>query len=300
MSPNSRFYLDTFSSALSPASVSLHNADGKRIAQLTSIPGKIQNIMRSVDFDFFTIPLPGRTLQAMMMKPAHFDSTRPHPLLIHTYGGPGSHIVRNGWHDPRSLWYKMLLDNGILILIMDGRGASGRGTAWKHSVHKHLGDYEIRDQIDGVKWAAELPFIDKNRIGIWGWSYGGYTTIMSLLKSPELFKMGVAVAPVTDWRSYDSIYTERFMDIPESNAEGYDIGSALQIAGQLQSRLFIVHGSSDYNVHLSNTMQFIKKLQDKNKDFRLMIYPGKTHGLYGVTTRVHVYEQIHRFILENL
>jgi len=300
MSPNGRIYLDTFSSASTAAAITLHDADGRQIATLTTAPEKVAEMMQNVAFRYFDIPLPGRTLKAMLTTPAEFDSTQPHPLLIYAYGGPGSHIVRNGWSHPRSLLHEKLVQDGYLVLAIDGCGTGDRGAAWKSLLYKHLGDYEIKDQIAGAKWAAALPYVDAKRIGIWGWSYGGYTTVMCLLKGGGVFKAGVAVAPVTDWRDYDSIYTERFMDLPEANQAGYNAGSALNFVDQLSGRLLLIHGSADPNVHAANTMQLAKKLEDAGKDFRMMIYPGKTHGLYGTETRVHVYEQIYRFITENL
>jgi len=300
MSPDGRYYLDTFSSASSPAAVTLHDADGRQIAALTKAPERAVDLLKNVDFRYFDIPLPGRSLKAMMTLPVEFDSTQPHPLLIYAYGGPGSHIVRNGWSHPRSLLHEKLVRDGYLVLTIDGCGTEDRGSNWKHVLYKHLGDYEIKDQIAGAKWAAALPFVDAKRIGIWGWSYGGYTTIMCLLKGGDLFKAGVAVAPVTDWRNYDSIYTERYMDLPDANAAGYDNGSTLNFVDQLRGRLFLIHGAADPNVHLANTMQLAKRLEDAGKDFRMMIYPGKTHGLYGTQTRVHVYGQIYRFIVANL
>jgi dipeptidyl-peptidase 4 len=300
MSPDGRYYIDTYSTFRSPASVSLHHADGKHIAQLTQPPQKALDIMKDIDIESIEIPLAGRTHAALMMKSATFDSTKPHPLLIYCYGGPGSHHVKNAWHNPRTLWHSMLVNKGYLVLLLDPRGAADRGAAWKHSVYKHLGNYEIQDHVDAAMWAGGLPYVDQDRIGIWGWSYGGYTTIMGLLKGNDAFKMGVSVSPVTDWRNYDSIYTERFMDTPTANESGYDAGSAMNYAQNLKGRLLLIHGSSDYNVHMSNSMQFSQKLQEHGKDFEVMLYPGKTHGLLGAATRVHVYDQIYEFILNNL
>ena len=300
MSPDGRHYLDAFSNFRSPSALGLFCANGKLVANLTTPPQKAIDIMQEIDFESIKIPLLGRTLEAVLMKPVDFDPAKSHPLLIYGYGGPNSHLVCNSWRHPRTLWHSMLVENGYLVLFLDSRGSGDQGVAWKHSVYKHLGDYEIQDHIDAARWAGELPYIDKKRIGIWGWSYGGYTTIMSLLKGGDTFKAGVAVAPVTDWRHYDSIYTERHMDLPATNASGYEVGSTLNFAEQLYGRLLLIHGSSDYNVHMSNTMQFAHQLQRLGKDFDLMIYPDKTHGLLGAATRVHVYDKIYRFILENL
>jgi len=300
MSPDGTCYLDSYSNLTTPTSVSLHRADGARVAQLTKPPDRAVRLMQHVRFEYSRIPLPDRSLDALWMKPTAFDSTRTHPLIIYCYGGPGSHLVSNRWGHPRTLWHRLLIDRGYIILIINSRGAADRGRAWKHSVYRHLGDYEIQDHIDAAKWAANLPCIDPARIGIWGWSYGGYTSVMSLLKGSDVFKAGAAVAPVTDWRNYDSIYTERFMDLLDVNTSGYQSASALSLAEKLDARLLLIHGTSDDNVHVANTMQLAVKLQNAGKDFDLMVYPGKTHGLMGAATRVHLYERLYQFFMENL
>ena len=300
MSPKGGYYLDNYSNLKTPTSVLLHKSDGSPIAKLTSPSTHATALMNNFDFEKIDISLQGRTLDAYLLKPADFDANIEHPLLMYSYGGPASHLVRNSWHHPRTLWHSLLVEKGYLVLVLDPRGAADRGVHWKHSAYKRMGDIEIQDHIDAARWIGALPYVDKKRIGIWGWSYGGYTTIMSMLKGADVFKAGAAVAPVTDWRHYDSIYTERSMNLPALNEAGYDAGSSVNFAHHLAGKLYIMHGSSDYNVHMSNSMQFIEKLQQLGKDFDFMIYPGKTHGLLGAKTRVHVYEQIYNFIVQNL
>jgi len=235
-----------------------------------------------------------------MVKPVDFDYSKKCPVLIYTYAGPGSQVVANRWSGGSTLWYTMLTQKGYLVFAVDGRGSGNRGREWKHKVYRRLGDVEIQDQIEGAKYLQSLPYVDKNRVGIWGWSYGGYSTIMCLLKGADYFKAGVAVAPVTDWKNYDTIYTERYMDQPKDNEAGYQESSALFHAKKLKGKLLIIHGSADDNVHLANTLQLAEAFQNARIPFDLMIYPRKTHGIGGTDTRVHLYEKITQYILENL
>lgn len=303
LEPDCRYYLDTFSSIVTPPRVSLHSRDGKLMDVIE--PNRLKELFEEYELsppEFISVPADdGTPLNAFMIKPPNFDPSRKYPVLIYTYGGPGSQIVANSWRGGIGrLWHQLMAQHGYIIFGLDNRGTGGRGTEWMWTVYRNLGEYEVKDHVSGVRYLQSLPYVDGDRIGIWGWSYGGYTTCMCLLKEPEYFKVGVAVAPVTDWKNYDTIYTEKYMGTPEDNSEGYTRSSVMEYAGQFKGKLLLVHGSSDDNVHMANTMQLVKELQNGGKHFDLMIYPGKAHSIRGEEARVHLFEMITAYFLENL
>ena len=303
MEPDCTYYLDTFSNNTTPPNISLYAKDGelKKIVEPNEMDELLEEYALSPP-EFLTVPSDnGAQLNAFLIKPPDFNPSEKYPVLIYTYGGPCSQIVRNSWGGGIGrLWHQLMAQKGYIIFGLDNRGTGGRGTEWMRTVYRNLGEYEVRDNVSGVKYLRTLPYVDENRIGIWGWSYGGYTTCMCMLKEPEYFKVGVAVAPVTDWKNYDTIYTERYMDTPEDNPEGYQTSSAMQYADQLEGKLLLVHGSSDDNVHLANTMQLVEALQNAGRQFDLMIYPGKAHSIRGEDAQVHLFEMITEYFLENL
>ena len=301
MAKNGQYYIDNFSNWETPTTQFLNKSNGTKIKDLNSpeIKALQQTDLAKIEFIKF-VSTEGHELPGYLIKPHNFDPTKKHPVLIFTYGGPGSQVVNNRWFGRRAFWYTLLSQKNYLICAVDGRGSNNRGREWKHLCYKKLGEIEIQDQINAAKYLGTLSFIDKNRIGIWGWSYGGYTTIMALLKGADYFKMGIAVAPVTDWRNYDTIYTERFMDQPLDNEDGYNNGAATTFAKNLKGKLLLVHGCADDNVHLSNTMQLAKAFQRHKKQFDLMVYPNKLHGIRGKNEQVHLYTLMTNYILENL
>ncbi|NIA31726.1 MAG: prolyl oligopeptidase family serine peptidase [Actinobacteria bacterium] len=300
-SPSGEYYIDIFSNFSTPTRQALYNRRGKLVKMLRDDQVKAlpRHPLANIEFLSFRTSN-GDVLPAYMIKPVAFDRGEKHPVLIYTYGGPGSQIVTNRWFGSRGFWYTFLTQKGYLVFAVDGRGTANRGRAWKEKLYLHLGILEIQDQIEGAKYLGTLPFVDAKRIGIWGWSYGGYTTVMCMLKGADYFKTGVAVAPVTDWRNYDSIYTERFMAQPDDNEDNYNEASAANFADKLRGKLLILHGSSDDNVHFSNTMQLAQALEKHRKLFDLMVYPRKRHGIHGTDERVHLYKKITGYILENL
>ena len=209
-------------------------------------------------------------------------------------------MVRNAWGRTSYLWHSMMTSRGYIVFSLDNRGSFGRGRAWENAVFRRLGQLELADQLAGVEYLKTLSYVDPDRIGIWGWSYGGFMTCLALFKHSEVFKAGAAVAPVADFRLYDSIYTERYMDLPADNESGYDEGAPLKFADQLESALLIAHGTADDNVHMQNTIVMMDKLIDARKDFDLMLYPGKTHGIGGTDARVHLFNKLTKFFEENL
>ncbi len=304
-----RYYIDTFSDANTPPVVTLHKADGEELKVLESNEDLIRR-MATYDLpsaEFISIPgADGTSLNAQVIRSASFDSTIAHPVLMAVYGGPGSQEVRNQWYRwDRMLWHRYLAEeHGYVVVVVDPRGTAGRGKAFKSVQYKRLGIPEAEDMIAAARWLGARSWADADRIGIWGWSYGGYMTLLSMLYDggPQVFDTGVAVAPVTDWRLYDSIYTERYLSTPQLNPDGYRLGSPIQYADRLASdqSLLIIHGDMDDNVHFQNTLQMVDALQAEGKQFDMMVYPGRNHGIYGGRTRLHLFTFITDYILENL
>ena len=251
--------------------------------------------------EFFTIETEeGVDLNTWMMKPTDFDSTKKYPLYMFLYGGPGSQQVTDSWGWFNYFWYQHLNQLGYIVVCVDNRGTGGKGAEFKKMTYQQLGKYETIDQINAAKHFGSLDYIDSERIGIQGWSYGGYMSSLAITKGADVFKMAIAVAPVTNWRYYDNIYTERYMRTPQENASGYDENSPINHVDKLKGSYLLIHGGADDNVHVQNTMEMISALVKANKQFDLFIYPDKNHGIYGGNTRYHLYKKMTDFILNNL
>ena len=242
----------------------------------------------------------GINLNGWIMKPHNFDESKEYPVFMYLYGGPGSQQVTDAWGGSNFLWYQMLTQQGYIVACVDNRGTGARGAEFKKCTYQQLGKLETQDQIEANKYLASLPYVDSSRIGIFGWSYGGYMSSLCLLKGAEDFKMAIAVAPVTNWRYYDTIYTERYMRTPQENASGYDDNSPINHVEKLKGKYLLVHGSADDNVHYQNTMEMVNAMVNANKQFDLFIYPNKNHGIYGGYTRLHLFTKMTNFIKENL
>ena len=250
--------------------------------------------------EFSTLAVNGNDLNMWMIKPADFDPSKKYPLLMFQYSGPGSQSVSNTWMSGNDYWYQLLQSKGYIIACVDGRGTGFKGRDFKKSTYLQLVRYESDDQIAAAEQLSALPYIDENRTGIWGWSFGGDMAMHSILKGNEVFETAISVAPVTSWRFYDTIYTERFMRTPQENPEGYDLNSPLNYAERLKGKLLLVHGSADDNVHFQNTMRMVEALVQANKQFDWAVYPDKNHGIYGGKTREQLYTKMTQFILNNL
>ena len=250
--------------------------------------------------EFSEIQINGENLNMWILKPNNFNPRNNYPVLMYQYSGPGSQQVANRWGSERSLWHKMLANKGYIIVCVDGRGTGFKGSEFKKMTYLNLVKYETIDQISVAKKIRELPYVDSERIGIWGWSFGGHMATNCLLKGNDIFSMGIAVAPVTNWRFYDTIYTERFMRTPQENPDGYDLNSPINYADKLKGKFLIIHGSADDNVHVQNTMRMVEALIQNDKQFEWMIYPDKNHGIYGGNTTKHLYTKMTNFILNNL
>ncbi len=300
-SPDHLYYIDRFSSAADPPSITVHDANGK---ELLTLGESNRDTIASYDLPhprYVTITSKeGISYQCQMIKPKDFDPATKYPVIIYVYGGPNAQVVRDRWGGSFYLWHAMMASRGYLIFSLDNRGAFGKGRAWTNPVWKRLGAIELHDQLAGVDYLKSLTYVDPSRIGIWGWSYGGFMTCTALFKAPGVFKAGVAVAPVVDFRLYDSIYTERFMRRPQENASGYDENAPINFVGDLQSAFLLVHGTSDDNVHMQHSMILTKKLIDAGKAFDLMLYPQRFHGIRGSEARTHLFKKITAFFEENL
>ena len=302
-SKNYRYFIETSSAVDKPYTYTLTDKDGILIKDLQNNKEQYKRLERDnfVAKEFFTIPnAVGDSMNAWIIKPKNFDKMKKYPVLMYQYSGPGSQSVENSWDNGNALWFNMLAQKGYLVVCVDGRGTGFRGAKYKKATYKNLGKYEIEDQITAAKWLGNQPYVDANRIGIFGWSFGGYMTSLALTKGADTFKLGIAVAPVTNWRYYDSIYTERFMGTPQENPSGYDDNSPTNFAHLLKGKLYIIHGTADDNVHFQNAMEFSEALIQHKKQFDFMAYPDKNHGIYGGNTRQHLYELMTNYILKNL
>ncbi len=242
----------------------------------------------------------GVALNYWMIKPFNFDTTKKYPVLMYMYGGPGHSTVRNAYAGRNFLWFQHLASLGYVIVSLDNRGTGNMGAAFKKSTYLNLGKLEQEDQAAGAKWLGTQKFIDASRIGLWGWSFGGYLTSLCLVKSPDLFKMGMAVAPVTHWKYYDNIYTERYLRTPELNKMGYEENSPLNFTSSLKAKYLIVHGTADDNVHFQNATEMIKAMIKSGSNFDSEVYPNRNHGIGDLDAQKHLFRKLTTFVKENL
>ena len=243
----------------------------------------------------------GTELYGWMMKPANFDPNKRYPVMMNCYGGPGSQQVMNAYSSAQDLaFYQMLAQHGYISVCVDGRGTATRGDAFKKVIYQQMGKYEAIDQIAAANWLKKQPYVDGDRIGIWGWSFGGYLSALSLFRGDGAFKMAISVAPVTNWRYYDNIYTERFMRTPQENPDGYDLNSPTTYAKDLKGKYFLIHGTADDNVHFQNAMELVKALNEAGVEYDQFFFPNKNHFIMGGNTRTYLYNKLAKYILENL
>ncbi|UMB60373.1 S9 family peptidase [Lutibacter sp. A80] len=302
-SKNSNYFINTFTDINTPAVYTLHNSKGKQLKEILNnnkLLEKLSNYNLSKK-EFFTIKTENGEFNAWMLKPSNFDTNKQYPLFMTQYSGPGSQSVSNSWNSANDYWFQHLAQQGYIIVCVDGRGTGFKGADFKKSTYLNLVKYETIDQIDAAKELAKRPYINEQEIGIWGWSFGGHMSTNCLLKGNDVFKMAIAVAPVTSWRFYDTVYTERFLRTPQENPAGYDENSPINYADMLKGKFLLIHGSGDDNVHVQNTMRLTNALIEANKPFEQAIYPDRTHGIYrGKNTRLHLFNKMTTFIKENL
>jgi dipeptidyl-peptidase 4 len=302
ISPDASAYVDTYSNAMTPARQDLYHIDGKRAAVINE-----NKVSELGEYHFSPVEFPdivaddGTKLCASIIRPPDFDASRKYPVLVNVYGGPGVQNVRNDWEGADFLWLEMMASKGYIIFTLDNRGSYYRGHAFETPIYHQLGKVELQDQLAGVKYLKSLAYVDASRIGIWGWSYGGTMTLNSMFNAPEVFKAGASVAPVSDWRLYDTAYTERYMGRPQDNPDAYRDHSPVNQAANLKGKLMIAHATGDDNVHFANTSLVINALVSAGKyPTTLMIFPGRGHGMSDAPARIQLFKGITDFFLNNL
>ena len=298
LSPALDYYIDTYSSLTNPTRRTLHTVDGTEWAVYREANRKLLDEYELLPTELVTFKAAdGTTLYARLIKPANFQAGQKYPAVVMVYGGPGAQSVRNAWTG--ATWDQALAQKGFAIWQVDNRGSKGRGHAFESALYRRLGAKELADQQDGIAYLLKQGFVDPARVGIYGWSYGGFMTLYSMLNSPDTFRAGIAGAPVTDWHNYDTIYTERYLGLPSENEEGYKASSAVTYADKLKGRLLIAHNIEDDNVLFQNTLQMTNALELADKPFTMILYPQKSHGVSG-PARKHLLESTTEFFEKNL
>ncbi|WP_373495763.1 S9 family peptidase [Aquiflexum sp.] len=303
MSKDFKYYIANFSNTISPLKVTLNESSGKLVKVLEDnqkLKSTIENFAISPKEFFSFNTVDGTSLNAYMIKPTDFDENKKYPVLMYVYGGPGSQNVTNSWGGTRDFWHHHLASEGYIVVCVDNRGTDAKGRDFKHVTYANLGKIETDDQIAGAKHLSTLPYVDKSRIGIWGWSYGGYMSSLALMIGNDVFKAAIAVAPVTTWRYYDTIYTERYLQTPQLNAAGYDDNSPITHVNKLKGDLLLIHGTGDDNVHFQNSVDLVDALVKADKQFETMYYPNRNHGISGGNTSWHLYSLMTDFIKRKL
>lgn len=306
-STNQKYYINTFSDISTPTLITLNDNRGKELTTLLD-NSKLKAQTAQLNMpqkEFFTFRTSsGVELNGWMMKPANFNANKKYPVILHQYSGPGSQQVIDRWgigsFGDGGLFEAYMCDKGYIMVCVDGRGTGGRGAAFEKCTYLQLGVKEAEDQVETARYLGTLPYIDGKRIGIWGWSFGGYNTLMSMSDGSGAFKAGVAIAAPSDWRFYDTVYTERFMRTPKENAEGYDAGSAIKRAPQLKGSLLLIHGTADDNVHYQNCAEYSEALVQAGIQFDMQVYTNRNHGIFGGKTREHLMNRVANFFIQNL
>ena len=298
-----KYFINTRSTLNDPELTTLHDGAGKQVKVLkdnAELRGKVRDLALPQKEMFQLTTDGGVTLNGWMIKPKNFDSRQQYPVFMTQYSGPNSNEVLDQWDGRNYLWHQLLAQKGYIVVCVDPRGTGRRGHDFRHITYGQLGKYETDDQIAAAMWLGKQTYVDRTRIGIQGWSYGGYMSSLCITKGAGIFKAAIAVAPVTNWRYYDSIYTERYMGLPKDNAKGYDDNSPIDHVDKMRGKYLLIHGLADDNVHYQNSAEMILSLVKANKPFEQFAYPDKNHGIYGGTTRMHLYELMTNWLVENL
>jgi dipeptidyl-peptidase-4 len=301
MAPDASAFVDTYSDVMTPPRQDIDRADGSllrvvnenKVVELADYPLSSPQFLSVKAHD-------GTPLNAVMTKPPDFDASKKYPVLVFTYGGPHAQVVVNAWGGNNALWHQLMAQKGYVIFSLDNRGSGGRGHVFEEPIHYRLGTIELSDQLDGVNYLKSLPYVDAQRIGIWGWSYGGHMTLHAMFEAGDVFKAGFAGGPVTDWHFYDSIYTERYLGLLPQNESAYHASSPIERADGLRGKLLIAHGTGDDNVHFANTLSLIDKLIEVGKYAEVMPFPGRGHGVTDPAARKVLFNRVTRFFLDNL
>jgi dipeptidyl-peptidase-4 len=301
MAPDASAFVDTYSDVMTPPRQDVARADGSllRVINENKVPELADYHLSAPQF-LSVKAHDGVPLNAVIIKPSDFDASKKYPVLVFTYGGPHAQVVLNSWGANTGLWHQLMAQKGYIIFSLDNRGSAGRGHVFEEPIHHRLGAQELSDQLDGVAYLKSLPYVDAERIGIWGWSYGGHMTLHAMFEAAGAFKAGFAGGPVTDWHFYDSIYTERYLGLLPQNEEGYRASSPIDRAAGLKGKLLIAHGTGDDNVHFANTLSLINKLIEFGKYVEVMPFPGRGHGVSDPPARKVLMNRVTQFFLENL
>jgi dipeptidyl-peptidase-4 len=301
LSPTANLFVDTYSNALTPPRQDLYRTDGTKAATLNENKVDEINQYHLSPVEFSTVKArDGVSLNCFIIKPPHFDPTKKYPVIVYTYGGPHAQVVLNAWMGPNLLWHQMMAEKGYIIFALDNRGSAGRGHVFEQSIQYRFGIPELSDQRDGVAWLQQQPWVDPQRIGIWGWSYGGHMTLHAMFEAADLFKVGFAGGPVTDWRFYDTIYTERYMGLPQQHESEYKESSPINHVDNFKGKLLIAQGTGDDNVHYSNTLSLINDLISHGKYVEVIAAPGRGHGVSDPPARKVAFTRVTQFFLDNL
>jgi dipeptidyl-peptidase-4 len=301
LSPTANFYVDMYSNAITPPRQDLYRTDGTRSATLNE--NKVDELAQYhlSPVEFLTIKgRDGVALNCFIIKPPHFDPSKKYPVIVYTYGGPHAQVVLNAWTGGNLLWHQMMAQKGYIIFALDNRGSAGRGHVFEEPIHYRFGGPELSDQRDGAAWLQRQPWVDPQRIGIWGWSYGGHMTLHAMFEAPDIFKVGFAGGPLTDWRFYDTIYTERYMGLPQQHESEYKESSPITHVDGFKGKLLIAQGTGDDNVHYSNTLSLINELISREKYIEVIAAPGRGHGVSDPPARKVVFNRVTQFFLDNL
>ncbi len=301
LSPATNFYVDTYSNSGTPPRQDMYRSDGTKGATLNEnkVAELAQYHLSPVEFSTVKSH-DGVSLNCFLIKPPKFDPAKKYPVIVYTYGGPHAQVVLNAWTGSGLLWHEMMAQKGYIIFALDNRGSTGRGHVFEESIQYHFGGPELSDQRDGVAWLQQQPWVDPQRIGIWGWSYGGHMTLHAMFEASDLFKVGFAGGPVTDWHYYDSIYTERYMGLPQQHESGYKESSPVNHVENFKGKLLIAQGTGDDNVHYSNTLSLINDLIDHGRYVEVIAAPGRGHGVSDPPARKIVWARVTQFFLDNL
>lgn len=298
------YYVNTYSNATTPPSYKVYQTSNNSVVRTIEDNKPLVEQLKTYKlgkYEFFDFTNSDKaTLHGWMIKPPNFDPKKEYPVFMYVYGGPGKQTVMDSWGGQNYLWFQMLAQQGYIVVSVDNRGTDARGEAFRKSTYMNLGGLETKDQIEVAHYLADLPYVNRERIGIFGWSFGGYLSTSCLAKGSDIFKMAIAVAPVINWKWYDTIYTERYMRTPKDNNKGYENNSPINFAGQIRGKYLLVHGMADDNVHFQNAAEMARALIAKNIPFEEAYYPNKNHGIYGGYTRSHLYKKMTAFVLENL
>jgi len=301
LSPDTNFFVDMYSNANTPPRQDLYRIDGRKAAAINE--NKVEELAQYhlSPVEFFTVyARDGVPLNCFMIKPPNFDPSKRYPVIVYTYGGPHAQVVLNAWEGANLLWHELMAQKGYIIFALDNRGSAGRGHVFEEPIHYRFGIPELNDQRDGVAWLQKQSYVDSQRIGIWGWSYGGHMTLHAMFEAPDLFKVGFAGGPVTDWHFYDTIYTERYMGLPQQHENEYKESSPVSHVTSFKGKLLIAQGTGDDNVHYSNTLSLINDLISRGVYVEVIAAPGRGHGVSDPPARKIVFDRVTQFFLNNL